>query len=153
MGKHRLSSGAEPNGKRARPSVPSWLRPNEVVELAMTEEGYTGSLFRVKVLEVSGAKARVEHEAFNEEGPNGEETEELLKEWVEISQLSPKPPPPPPGFYKRIKVGTPVEILSEDGWWKGTLLALKPGDAAPLQVGSVVYENGAEVVHTKSERM
>ena len=116
------------------PSI-SWLSPGSTVEVMMTEEGLLSSKYRAKVLSVVGKKAEVEHEAFNEEGSE----EALLHEWVPLQQLAPVPPEAPPNFIKSLRVGVPLEVTFEDGWWEVNLdLIDKSKGAACYLVGSAV---------------
>ena len=130
-------SGA--SAPKKRKSAAAWLSAGVVVEWA--DEGMAGTLYRARVLDVKGSKAHIEHEAFNAE----DDSDEMLKEWVPASQLSAVPPDPPAGFFGRLKVGAPLCLLHEEGWWKVTLLEVKgAGSAAEYRVGSLVIVNGVE---------
>ena len=132
------------------PVGPSWLGPSVEVEVAMAEEGLLSSRYRATVLDsLSAGKAHIQFKDFNEEGEDGGESEVLLKEWVPFEMLRPLPPPPPSGFFTKLKVGTPLESLFEDGWWDVTLDAIdKQRKPDCYNVGSSVYDTSRWVDQT-----
>ena len=125
-------------------SAPSWLSPDSAIEVSMTEEGLAGSKYRARVLAVTGDRAQVEYEAFNEESLEGEEGEApLLREWVPITILAPPPPPTPEGYFGKLKIGATLEVLFEDGWWTVTLKKMQkatPATAASYLVVAPAYQ-------------
>ena len=131
-----------PAKKRARESASlEWLVPESQVEVVMEEPGLVGSRYPARVLQVKAGKAQVEFPAFDEGVPRAsapplgrsarnrarralvadEESGAKLKEWVGPSLLTPPPPPAKPDFARRIKVGQPLDLWHEDGWWDATL--------------------------------
>ena len=40
------------------------------------------------------------------------------EDWVELQHVRPYPPEHPAGFLDAVRVGAPLEILFEEGWWE-----------------------------------
>ena len=67
----------------------------------------------------------------------------LTREWLPRTQVTPQPPAPPDGFYAALKVGVPLELNYEDGWWGVTLVQKrKPSAVEPASflVCSAAYQ-------------
>ena len=60
--------------------------------------------------------------------------------------LRPLPPAAPSGFTCSLRFDSVVEMLYDDGWWLGTVLALvKPGAQEPIGAGIPQLDDGALV--------
>ena len=130
--------GIEPTGMG---SFQGWLVEGAFVEVGMEEEGLRSSRYSARILhlDLSEGRAFVEFSAFFAEGAESDET--LLTDWVNVSQLWPPPPPPPPGFFEMLKIGEPLEVYHEDGWWEVTLSKLRqaPNGRTSCLVTSSMY--------------
>jgi len=86
------------------------------VEVRGLEEGFLGSWYKCRVLELqearSGTRLRLCYLAFQEEDGS------LWEDWFEQQHVRPMPPDHDPTFITKLKKGSPLEINIEEGWWE-----------------------------------
>ena len=103
--------------------------PEAAVEIVMQDEGLVGSRYPAIVVSVDHAQkqARVEHEQLFEDDAADGSPGAPLCENTPFAQITPRPPPPPVDFAKSLRIGLPLQLLYNGGWWDVTLLEIKGG--------------------------
>lgn len=88
----------------------------KLVEVRGQEDGFFGSWYAARVLEVrearSAVKLRLCYLAFQEEDGS------CCEDWIELQHVRPIPPDHEPGFIEGLKKGGPLEVNVEEGWWE-----------------------------------
>ncbi|KAJ0237702.1 Protein AGENET DOMAIN [Hirschfeldia incana] len=115
-----------PNNPPTRPirnRLPCFLKPGAAVEISTSEGDYRGSWFPGKLLTLpssdkDSSKCQVEYATMSEVGDGSK----LLREFVHVDHLRPRPPPMSEKERKRdIAVGEDVDAYYNDVWWEGTV--------------------------------
>ena len=101
---------------REREALLSQYAPSQLVEVRGTEEGFLGSWYAARVLEVKEARhavrLAVSYVAFQEDDGG------TMKETADHSRVRPVPPAHRPDFVSELKKGAPLELELDDGWWE-----------------------------------
>ena len=87
-----------------------------LVEVRGTEEGFLGSWYGARILEVregrGGAQLRLCYLAFQEDDGS------FWEDWVDHVHVRPMPPDRDDTFIVGLRKGAPLEIFIEEGWWE-----------------------------------
>ncbi|KAL3902295.1 MAG: hypothetical protein SGPRY_012124 [Prymnesium sp.] len=101
------------------------------LEVEGTEEGFFGSWYTARVLEVRGGRQlHLCFLAFQDDDGS------LLEDTVDEKFVRPLPPPHASDFLARCAVGTLLEVLLRGGWWEVALLGV---EGARFVVGAERY--------------
>jgi len=88
----------------------------KLVEVRGQEDGFFGSWYAARVLEVrearSSVKLRLCYLAFQEEDGS------CCEDWIESQHVRPIPPEHEADFINGLKKGGPLEVNVEEGWWE-----------------------------------
>ena len=91
-----------------------------LVEVQGVDDGFLGSWYGCRVLEVQERRSRLRlklrYEAFQEDDGS------FWEDWFDIKHVRPAPPAHDPQFIDTLSVGQPLEINHEDGWWEVLLV-------------------------------
>ena len=87
----------------------------DLVEVRGVEEGFLGSWYAARILETkedrTAIKFRVCYVAFVEDDGS------LWEDWLDAHDVRPMPPQHQPSFIERLRGGSSLEVLIEEGWW------------------------------------
>ena len=91
-----------------------------LVEVQGVDDGFLGSWYGCRVLEVQERRSRLRlklrYEACQEDDGS------FWEDWFDIKHVRPAPPAHDPQFIDTLSVGQPLEINHEDGWWEVLLV-------------------------------